>query len=180
MTNEHASASVAATSLRENGEVWSAQAHQSLSVNTEGQRVHTGVVGDSMSGKESDSEDGRSVGIRPRCEVRPTEVRAAIVVQASRVENQAGKTGHAERSRLITDGAKGGRKWNHQLEPVLSGKEPRLLIELKRFGQKRLKTGKLCCDVTGHMSATGYSCDCVDKLMPPSDVRFARIESAKP
>jgi len=112
MTNKHDSAPVAATSLRESGEVWRAQVRQSLSVNTEGQRVHTGVVGDSMSGKESDSEDGRPVGNRPRREVRPTGVRAAIVVQASRMENQAGKTGHAERSRLITDGAKGGREVN--------------------------------------------------------------------
>lgn len=112
MTNEHDSAPVAATSLRGTGEVWREQSRQSLSVNTEGRRMHTGVAGDSMSGKESDSEDGRPVGIRTRREVRPTGFRAAIVVQASRVENQAGKTGRAERSRLITDGAKGGRKAN--------------------------------------------------------------------
>lgn len=112
MTNEHDSALVVATSLRRKGEVWGAQARQSLSVNTEGQRVHAGVVGDSMSGKESDSEDGRPVGIRPRREVRPTGVRAAVVVQASRAGNQAGKTGSAERSRLITGGVKGGRKVN--------------------------------------------------------------------
>ena len=88
MTNEHDSAPVAATSLRVTGEVWRARARQPLSVNTEGQRVHTGVVGDSMSGKENDSEDGRPVGNRPCREVRPTGVRAAIVVQASRVETK--------------------------------------------------------------------------------------------
>lgn len=112
MTNEYDSASVAATSLRRSGEVWRVQTRQSLSVNTEGQWVHAGVSGNSMSGKESDSEDGRPVGIRPRRKVRPTGVRAAIRAQASRVDNQAGKTGRAERNRLIPGGAKGGREAN--------------------------------------------------------------------
>ncbi len=44
----------------------------------------------------------------------PAEVRAAIVAQASRGKTSAGKTGTAERSRVTTGGAKGGREVDRQ------------------------------------------------------------------
>ena len=43
-------------------------------------------------------------------EPAPAGVRAAVVVQASRGKTEAGKTGTADRSRVMTGGVKGGRK----------------------------------------------------------------------
>jgi hypothetical protein len=101
MTNEHDSASVAATSLLGNGEVCAARAAQPPRVNTDARMVPAGVVGDSMSGKEGTREDGRPAGTGGEfrtadstLEDRPVGVRAAIV---------AGMRGNAR-------GAKGGRK----------------------------------------------------------------------
>ena len=69
------------------------------------------VVGDSMSGKGV----GVNAGDLPGQEAarHPVEVRAAIVVQASR-GTVAGTTGTAERSRVTTGGAKDGRKVERQ------------------------------------------------------------------
>jgi len=101
MTSEHDSATAAATSLLENGEVCGAHAPQPPRANTDAQRVPVGVVGDSMSGKESTREDGRPAGAGREVTVarfarraRPAGVRAAV---------GAGKRGNA-------CGAKGGRE----------------------------------------------------------------------
>jgi hypothetical protein len=101
MTSEHDSATAAATSLLEIGDVWGAHAPQPPRANTDAQRVPVGVVGDSMSGKESTCEDGRPAGAGREVTVaryarraRPAGVRAAV---------GAGKRGNA-------CGAKGGRE----------------------------------------------------------------------
>ena len=95
MTREHDSVSRDATSLRPTGEVWCAQAYQSLPANAEGQRMPLGMVGDRMFGKEGRRNNGRPV-VRDRLQRRTAGVRVAIVAK---------KSGNA-------DGAKGGRKTN--------------------------------------------------------------------
>ena len=93
MTNEHDSASVAATSLLANGEVCGARALQYLRYITDAQSMHTGVVGDSMSEKEGTRKSGRPAWI-DRWNQRRAGFRAIIVVK---------KRGNSR-------GAKGGRK----------------------------------------------------------------------
>ena len=96
MTNEHDSATTAATSLLENGEVcWELLLQQPLCAIADAQLVPVGVVGDSRSGKEDTCECRRSFGAERR-QRRPKEVRATI---------RAEKCGNAHR-------AKGGRKAN--------------------------------------------------------------------
>ena len=95
MTSEHDSAPSAATSLRASGEVCGARAPHPPRLTTDARRGHAGVVGDSMSGKESTREDGRPAGAgRAAVAARPAGVRAAIGAE---------KRGNA-------GGAKGGRK----------------------------------------------------------------------
>ena len=102
MTNEHDSATAAATSLREKGEVCGAQVLYPHRRTTDANGEPVGVVGGSRSGREGVCEGRRSGGKRPsgRHEVEgcPSEVRATIV---------ALKRGNSR-------GAKGGRKVNAQ------------------------------------------------------------------
>jgi len=74
-----------------------------------GQCVVSCVVGGSRSGRGGAREDGRPAraGGRKR---HLAGVRAAIRAQASRGKSSAGKTGTTEQSRVMTGGAKGGRK----------------------------------------------------------------------
>lgn len=95
MTNEHDSATVAATSLLDNGEVCGARALHPPRLNTDARMGPAGVVGDSMSGKEDACECRRSAGTE-RPSGRPVEVRAAVVAK----------------NRGNSWGAKSGRKAN--------------------------------------------------------------------
>ena len=73
------------------------------------------MVGGSRSGKGCDVKAGEPPGQVPKGS--PAEVRAAIVAQASRRKTDAGKSpGTAERDRVTTGGAKGGRKANASSE----------------------------------------------------------------
>ena len=65
----------------------------------------------------------------------PAEVRAAIVAQASRGENKSGETGTTERSRVMTGGAKGGRKANPKSGRPREGEPPGVPITGKQGGE---------------------------------------------
>ena len=97
MTNEHDSATTAATSLLENGEVClgAKVTRQLLCEITVAQWMPVGVVGDSMFGKERRREDGRSLWIDHPSGCQ-REVRALVVAQ--------------KQSNFC--GSKGGRKAN--------------------------------------------------------------------
>ena len=70
------------------------------------------MVGGGRAGKESAVNAGDLPG--KEAERLPAGVRDAIVAQASRGENKPGETGTTERSRVMTGGAKGGRKANSE------------------------------------------------------------------
>ena len=79
---------------------------------TEAATGSCGVVGGSRSGKGCEVNAGDLPGKDARETGRPAGVRAAKVAQASRGQSEAGTPGSADRSRITTGGAKGGRKAN--------------------------------------------------------------------
>ena len=93
------------------------------------------VVDGSRSGRGDADEEGRALrtGHPRRCR---RAVRAAVVAQASHGKTKAGESGTMERSRPITGGAKGGRKWKYGKARVLSKHCYRLPTGLERQDQK--------------------------------------------
>lgn len=84
------------------------------------------MVGGSRSGKGCVVNAGDLPGQEARETVHPAGVRAAIVVQASRGKTKDGKTVTAERTRVMTGGAKGGRKANPESNRPSEGTSPRV------------------------------------------------------
>lgn len=66
----------------------------------------------------------------------PAEVSAAIVAQASCGENGPGETGTTERSRVMSGGAKGGRKANPESERTREEEPPGVPARDKQGGEE--------------------------------------------
>ena len=101
-----------------------------------------GVVGSGRSGKGGEVKAGELPGqvaefmvpLAPE-EPRPAAVRAAIVAQASRGEDEGEALAPTERSRLTPGGAKGGRKANPSREGRGEEPPPAVLFGDKQGGE---------------------------------------------
>ena len=156
MTNEHDSASVAATSLLANGEVCGARALQYLRYITDAQSMHTGVIGDSMSEKEGTRKSGRPAWI-DRWKQRRAGFRAIIVVK-KRGNSRGAKGGRKakadERERCHTVGT---RLPDRARTPEAKSPHPNWKL-LADVTERQASGGRVCvtlhCDICPHYEAT--------------------------
>lgn len=105
-----------------------------MGTNTEVAKDSCHVVGGSRFGKGCEVNAGDLPGEKSSKE-EPAGVRAAIVAQASRGQNQYGTTETMERSRVTLGGAKGGRKANALSERLDEETPPRVPKEDRQGGE---------------------------------------------